>query len=189
MLKAQKEAGLMNKGAMGNPNGQGAKLVRSQGNTAQPTLADIGINKTLSSRATTGEITNYKPTESMQRMAYAEVAEKHYRQAKDLSGLRKAVEAKWKERHDFVTWWDKQGNKGGNPTMTGRTRLEDVQGSPNNKTVSRWRQKCSSDDDYGLFSYTPSGGVTTSLPGIDQAHITIETGMEGYTKRVVVLIA
>jgi len=28
MLTAQKEAGLMNKGAMGNPNGQGAKLVR-----------------------------------------------------------------------------------------------------------------------------------------------------------------
>lgn len=42
----------MNKGAAGNPGGQGARIVRSHDETAQaPTLADMGISKSMSSRA------------------------------------------------------------------------------------------------------------------------------------------
>jgi len=48
MLKAQKEAGLMNKGKLK----RGKELPRSQGDTTEaPTLSDIGISKSLSSRA------------------------------------------------------------------------------------------------------------------------------------------
>ncbi len=39
-----------NKGAMGNPGGQGAKLVQFQNSTAQPTLKDMGIDKHESAR-------------------------------------------------------------------------------------------------------------------------------------------
>jgi hypothetical protein len=38
--------------AMGNPGGQGAKIVQShEGTTQTPTLADIGITKKVSARA------------------------------------------------------------------------------------------------------------------------------------------
>lgn len=51
MLAAQKEAGMMNVGAKGNPGGQGAPIVRYATSTAQaPTLADLGITKNQSSR-------------------------------------------------------------------------------------------------------------------------------------------
>jgi len=46
MLKAQKEDGLMAK-----PSGSNQHKDRSQGDTDPPTLADIGISKTLSSRS------------------------------------------------------------------------------------------------------------------------------------------
>lgn len=53
LIAAQKATVGMNKGAMGNPGGQGAKIVRYQDGTAQtpPTLADAGISKKLSSEA------------------------------------------------------------------------------------------------------------------------------------------
>src|SRR6266567_4849467 len=39
------------KGARGNPNGRGAKIVRSPGDTAQPpTLKELGVSKSQSSR-------------------------------------------------------------------------------------------------------------------------------------------
>jgi len=52
MIIEQKESGLMNKGAMGNPGGQGAKVVPSTGTRAQkPTLSNMGISYDLSSQA------------------------------------------------------------------------------------------------------------------------------------------
>lgn len=52
LLAAQKAGPGLNKGAQGNPGGQGAKLVRSSETTTQtPTLAEAGISKDLSSRA------------------------------------------------------------------------------------------------------------------------------------------
>ncbi len=48
MLKVQKEAGLMNKGKLKC----GKELPQSQGDTTEaPTLAEVGISKTLSSRS------------------------------------------------------------------------------------------------------------------------------------------
>ena len=47
MLKETERA----KGAMGNPGGRGAKLVRSQDVTAQPTLLTLGLSKRESSEA------------------------------------------------------------------------------------------------------------------------------------------
>jgi len=56
-LRAERRMGQLlavmpkNEGAKGNPNGQGARIVRLQDATAQnPTLADYGIEKTLSHR-------------------------------------------------------------------------------------------------------------------------------------------
>lgn len=56
-LRAERRAGELIKempkatGAMGNPNGQGAPIVRSHDETAQPpTLNDLGITKSQSSR-------------------------------------------------------------------------------------------------------------------------------------------
>lgn len=45
------DAGLMNVGARGNPNGQGASLVRVADEPAQITLAEAGIDKNLADRA------------------------------------------------------------------------------------------------------------------------------------------
>ena len=47
MLKETERA----KGAMGNPGGRGAKLVRSQDVTAQPTLLTLGLSKRESAEA------------------------------------------------------------------------------------------------------------------------------------------
>jgi hypothetical protein len=41
------------------------------------------------------------------------------------------------EQRKFVLWWDGRGNKGGNPTLTGLSRLQDL--GVDNKTLSRWR--------------------------------------------------
>ena len=56
-LRAERRAGELlremekNKGARGNPGGQGAKIVRSRDATAQaPKLSDVGVSKTQSSR-------------------------------------------------------------------------------------------------------------------------------------------
>src|SRR6266567_4041064 len=57
-LRAERRAGELlagmekAKGARGNPNGRGAKIVRSPGDTAQqpPTLKELGISKSQSSR-------------------------------------------------------------------------------------------------------------------------------------------
>jgi len=46
LLKEMEKA----KGARGNPNGRGAKIVRSNGATTQKTLADLGVSKDQSSR-------------------------------------------------------------------------------------------------------------------------------------------
>jgi len=94
------------------------------------------------------ELSNYKPVESLQLMARAEVAEKHYRQAKDTEGLHKAIEAIWKERDNFVRWWDAQNKGQGERTDLGLrdrpvTKLDTYNLS--SKVVSRWRQKCGAD--------------------------------------------
>ena len=55
-LRAERRVGQLladmekNPGARGNPGGRGAKIERSQDATTQPTLSDLGINKTQSSR-------------------------------------------------------------------------------------------------------------------------------------------
>jgi len=51
LMQKQRDAGLMNNGAQGNPNGQGAKLVRGEKYPAQTTLAENGIDKNLAKRA------------------------------------------------------------------------------------------------------------------------------------------
>jgi hypothetical protein len=106
----------------------------------------------------TGELQQYKPQESLQNMAVAEVAEKHYRRAKDLDGLHRAIEAIWTERYNFCVWWDGQEkDKGGgdmsdestrNRSVTGAKHLEEF--SLNKMVVSRWRQKLKLKDDAGL---------------------------------------
>lgn len=105
----------------------------------------------LSVDVNTGEIANYKPKDSLQKMAFAEVAEKHYKRARDLEGLHKAIEVIWTERNEFVTWWDKQekpdhatrfGNDGSSADAT-PVKLEDF--DLNKFVVSRWRQKIAGD--------------------------------------------
>jgi hypothetical protein len=51
MMEAQREAGLMATGAMGNPGGRGAPIVRDESGPTQITLADAGIDKHLADKA------------------------------------------------------------------------------------------------------------------------------------------
>lgn len=51
MLREQKETVGMNRGAEGNPGGRGAVLCGSSEEPHIPTLAEVGIDKKLSSRA------------------------------------------------------------------------------------------------------------------------------------------
>ena len=51
MMQAQRDAGMMNRGAQGNPGGRGAPIVRDKDGPAQPTLAEVGIDKHLADRA------------------------------------------------------------------------------------------------------------------------------------------
>lgn len=51
LLKEQADAGMMAKGAKGNPGGRGAKIVRVAGEPAQITLAEAGIDKSLANRS------------------------------------------------------------------------------------------------------------------------------------------
>lgn len=51
MMAAQRNAGLLNRGAQGNPGGQGAPIVRVAEEPAQITLAQVGIDKNLADRA------------------------------------------------------------------------------------------------------------------------------------------
>lgn len=51
LMRVQREAGGVNRGAMGNPGGRGAAIVRDENGPAQPTLAEVGIDKHLADRA------------------------------------------------------------------------------------------------------------------------------------------
>lgn len=51
MIREQKETVGLNTGAKGNPGGQGARLCGSEAEPHKPTLAEVGIDKKLSSRA------------------------------------------------------------------------------------------------------------------------------------------
>jgi hypothetical protein len=54
-MAAQKGAGLMAKGAAGNPGGQGAPIVRDENGPTQITLSEAGIDKHLAQRAREAE--------------------------------------------------------------------------------------------------------------------------------------
>lgn len=51
LMKQQRDAGMMAKGAKGNPGGRGAKIVRVADEPTQITLAEVGIDKSLADRA------------------------------------------------------------------------------------------------------------------------------------------
>lgn len=97
------------------------------------------------------EIQSIDPRKALEGMAVAEVAEKYYRQARDLEGLRKAIEAIWTARHDFVAWWDATKPKGRpEEEKVDRTvNLSNFNLSP--KVVSRWRQKVADDEKLALL--------------------------------------
>ncbi len=97
MLKAQKEAGLMNKGASEPNTNRGT--TQSQGDTASPpTLADIGISKSMSSRA--------QATASIPELEFETIVSEYHDSQKELTSntVRKlAIASKCAEINEFST--------------------------------------------------------------------------------------
>ena len=98
-------------------------------------------------RSRPGGISKYNPKQGMQRIAVAEVAEKYYRQARNLDGIEKAIRLKLEAQAEFVLWWDTQAEKRevGRPTKN-RNRSVTIlvageNGLPDRMTISRWRKR------------------------------------------------
>ncbi len=93
MLKAQKEAGLMAK-----PSGSNQYEDRSQGDTDPLTLADMGISKSMSSRA--------QATASIPELEFETIVSEHHNSQKELTSntVRKlAIASKCAEINEFST--------------------------------------------------------------------------------------
>lgn len=89
------------------------------------------------------EVATYDPQSGLKEIAVAEAAEKHFARAKDSEHLYEAIALKLQAQREFVVWWDAQDFKGGNPTVTGLQRLEDL--GVDRVTVHRWRKKLKDD--------------------------------------------
>jgi hypothetical protein len=64
LIEEARKAGKLAKGAMGNPKGRGAKIVRVEEKPAHPTLAMQGIDKNLADRARKAAAMSESPSPS-----------------------------------------------------------------------------------------------------------------------------
>ena len=91
--------------------------------------------------------TNYDPKRGLKHLAVAEAAERHFKRAKDSTGLHEAVQAKLGEQRRFVLWWDEQEkNPGGNPSQTPDgllpSKIETAEDyGLDRDTIYRWRKR------------------------------------------------
>lgn len=140
------------------------------------------------SKSSRGDLAKYDPSKGMQRVAAAEVAEKHYARAKDATKLAHAIRVKLEAQAEFVFWWDThvEKDKGGRPETT-RSRPETglragQNGLPDRKTIHRWRQKL---NDPGKFetTYETAFARYVKILELDQtAHVSQNSGEnEWYT--------
>jgi phage N-6-adenine-methyltransferase len=97
---------------------------------------------------------HYDPEHGLKTIAVAEVAERHFRRAKDATRLMDAVEAKLTEQRRFVLWWDgrghdKPGRPGKKSFQTGNDFLPaGKNGLPDSVTIHRWRIRLKADAKY-----------------------------------------
>jgi phage N-6-adenine-methyltransferase len=88
---------------------------------------------------------NYDPERGLKSVLVAETAEKHYKRAKDSTGLYQAVQVKLGEQRRFVLWWDGQGKRKATPGNLGPSQNADGPAAAdfglNRETLSRWRKK------------------------------------------------
>src|SRR5262249_5985620 len=98
--------------------------------------------------ARSAAIEHYDRERGLKSIAVAEAAERHYRRAKDVTGLLQAVEQKLVEQRRFVLWWTQQekhpGNRGSGrgrirPLPIGNGLSAGQDGLPDRVTVHRWR--------------------------------------------------
>jgi ParB family chromosome partitioning protein len=109
-------------------------------------------------RRTSDDLTHYEPEGGLKRLVVAEAMEKHYRRAKDATGLCDAVELKLSEQRKFVLWWDQQekhpGNQGAGrgqvrPSQTGDGLKLQALGL-DSSTVHRWRVRLADPRKYAI---------------------------------------
>jgi phage N-6-adenine-methyltransferase len=102
-------------------------------------------------RSTAGALTQYDPKKGTKKIAFLEMAEKHYAKAKDATKLRDAIRGKLEAQAEFVWWWDTQVEKQeGRPEKRHRseTLIAGQNGLPDRQTIHRWRSKLGDPDTF-----------------------------------------
>jgi hypothetical protein len=98
-------------------------------------------------RTRRADLTHYNPQGGLTAITVADAAVKRFAQAKDATGLKKAIRAKLEKQAEFVAWWDAQPrDRGGRPPKTNRRSVEGFlhlgrDGLPNEAVVRRWRAR------------------------------------------------
>ena len=103
-------------------------------------------------RRSSTDLTAYEPAKGLKTVAVAEVAERHFRRAKDATRLLEAVELKLSEQRKFVLWWDGQSlRKGGKPSRTADgLAIAGRDGLPDRETLRRWRVRLKEENKYQI---------------------------------------
>lgn len=134
-----------------------------------------------------GSLTQYNAQKGIKKVAFLEMAEKHYAKAKDASKLTEAIRAKLEAQAEFVLWWDTQfeKDKGGRPAKTSdgsvrSLRAEDF--GTDNKTISRWRTKLNDPDKFETTYAAACAKYPKLLEFISNPHVSQNSGdNEWYT--------
>ena len=112
----------------------------------------VNSNTSLTRRRP-GGLSKFNPKKAMQGIAVAEMAEKHYRKARNREGLEKAIRSKLELQAELVLWWDTQAEKSKGAATKRRSRsatalVAGADGMPERYTLARWRKRLGMPDTF-----------------------------------------
>ncbi len=107
---------------------------------------------TAIAHAQSGSLAKYDPEKGVKKIAFLEMAEKHYAKAKDATKLQQAIRDKLEAQAEFVLWWDtaveKQHGRPSEKRDRSETLIAGRDGLPDRTTIHRWRSKLNDPDKF-----------------------------------------
>ena len=85
------------------------------------------------------QLIHYDPDKGLKKIAVAESAERLYRRAKDVTGLRRAIEVKLLAQGEYVCWRDSVVQHGGDHKSESRLHHSKLENCPRMIPVIWWR--------------------------------------------------